>query len=107
MSFSSEIKQELNKSNRVIAIKDNYYGALDKYKLNHSTGNYSYTIIANAPDHCMTVNDDLSTYNMKDLRKHIDYMYYINRLYDKFDYTFKQLVGTELIETKIFDPTID
>lgn len=102
--FTDGHVEELNKSNRVIAVKDTYYGPLFKYKLNHSTNTYSYTTVANVPDHAMIVNDDLSIYDMKELRKKIDYMYYIERLSDKFDYTFKQLAGSDLFITTIFDP---
>lgn len=99
MANGTEI--ELYKCNRVIATTDKSYGKIYKYKINN--GEKSYAQMPNVPEYCITVNDDLSTYDFNELKKKIDYMYYIGRLYDKLNNHYKQLVGNELITTHRFD----
>jgi hypothetical protein len=99
MSDGSEI--ELYKCNRVIATTDKSYGKIYKYKINN--GERAYAQMPNVPEYCITVNDDLSTYDFDKLKKKIDYMYYIGRLYDKLNNHYKQLVGKDLITTHRFD----
>lgn len=101
MADGTEI--QLYKCNRVIAITDKNYGSLYKYKANNKTGGFSYASMPNAPEHCLCVNDDLSTYDFNELRSKIDYMYYIDRLCDKLNNHYKQLIGTELVTTHQFD----
>lgn len=74
---------DLYKSNRVIATKDKNYGRL--YKVKKYKGNLSYTQMPSTPEHCLTVNNDLYTYNFDKLSKTIDYMYYIERALDLLD----------------------
>ena len=100
---------KLFKGNRVIATKDKKYGILRKYKID-ADGIKHYTQMPNVPEHCMLVNDDLSTYNFADLKPKIDYMYYITRLYEKLvctkdnkDIVYKQLAGDEIFITNQFD----
>lgn len=99
MADGSEI--ELYKCNRVIATTDKSYGKIYKYK--NTENGRSYAQMPNVPEYCITVNDDLSTYDFDKLKTKIDYMYYIGRLYDKLNNHYKQLVGNELVTTHRFD----
>ena len=99
MSDGSEIP--LFRANRVYATKDESYGKL--YKLKMYKGNISYTQMPNTPDHCKTINKDLSEYNFDDIRKDIDYMYYIMRAYELVDIKWKQLLGKNIFDINKFD----
>lgn len=99
MSDGSEIP--LFRANRVYATKDESYGKL--YKLKMYKGNISYTQMPNTPDHCKTINKDLSEYNFDDIRNDIDYMYYIMRAYELVDIKWKQLLGKNIFDINKFD----
>lgn len=82
---------DLFKCNRVIASKDSSLGKL--YKVKMYKGRPSYTQMPNVPEFCRTYNKDLSTYNFDEIRRDIDYMYYIQKAYDLLDmqwYTFDE-----------------
>ena len=100
MADGSEV--QLYKCNRVVATTDTSYGKIYKYKVAND-GSKSYAQMPNVPEYCITVNDDLSTYDFDVIKSKIDYMYYIDRLYDKLNNHYKQLVGNELVTTKRFD----
>ena len=92
---------ELYRCNRVIASKDTSLGKL--YKIKMYKGKPSYTQMPNVPEHCRTYNEDLRDYNFDDIRKDIDYMYYIQKAYDLLDiqwYTFNE---NELIKENRFN----
>ena len=55
------------------------------------------------PEHCKTINDDLSKYNFEDIKADLDYMYYIGRAYDLLDVNWKQLLGNDIIKINKFD----
>ena len=76
--FSDGTEKELFKCNRVIASKDESLGYI--YKTKMYKGKLSYYKMPNIPEHCKTINYDLSTYDFDKLKKELDYMYYINRL---------------------------
>lgn len=73
-------RKYLFKSNRVIATKDENLGKIYKYKM--IKGKESVTVMSDIPDHCLVINEDLSTYNFNDLKKDIDYMYYIDKAFN-------------------------
>lgn len=91
----------LYKANRVYATKNISYGKL--YKLKMYKGNISYTQMANTPEHCKTINKDLSEYTFDDIKNDLDYMYYIARTYDLLDVKWKQLCNNKLIDINKFD----
>ena len=99
MSDGSEV--ELFKSNRVIATNDTSYGMLYKYK-DDEKGRH-YTKMPDIPEHCLTVNKDLNTYDMSKLRSKIDYNYYLTVCEDLLHYQFYQLCGDKLFRTHQFD----
>jgi hypothetical protein len=84
---------ELNKCNRFVATTDQSKGQLYKYKRVRKTDRnktgISWTIVANCPSHVLLLNEDISTYNFDDIKKNIDYMYYVTRAIDKlFEKTY-------------------
>lgn len=92
---------ELFKCNRVIASKDSSLGKL--YKIKMYKGHPSYTQMPSVPEFCRTYNKDLKTYNFDEIKKDIDYMYYIQKAYDLLDmqwYTFNE---NELIKENRFN----
>ena len=96
MADGTEI--ELFKANRVIATTDMSVGKIYKYKM--YKGEIRYNQMPNIPDNCKLVNEDLSTYNMSEIKKELDYVYYINRTFDLLDVDWKQLTprGLEKID---------
>lgn len=99
--FSDGKEVPLYKANRVIAVKDDYYGKL--YKVKMYKGNISYTQMPSTPEHCYTVNDDLNNYNFDELKSKIDYMYYIQRTVDLLDINWYSIKNNQLYENHNFD----
>lgn len=93
--FADGSEQELFKCNRVIASKDSSLGML--YKMKMYKGNLSYYKMPNIPEHCKVINEDLSTYDFDELRKEIDFMYYIERAAELVNRPFKQLLDRNII----------
>lgn len=98
--FADGHEEELFKCNRVIATKDTSKGML--YKIKMYKGNLQYTKMPNIPEHCLTVNKDLSTYDFKELQKQLDYMFYIQRADNLLDIDWNYLNGNELTKTNRF-----
>lgn len=73
------------------------------YKVKLRDGQSRYTRMPNTPDNSFLVNEDLSTYNFKEIKKNIDYMYYINRCFDLLDIQWYQLSGDICHRTNRFD----
>lgn len=99
--FEDGTEKELFKCNRVIASKDKSLGMIYKYKVR--LGNVSYAKMPNIPEHCKLLNKDLSSYDFNELKKEIDYMFYIQRCADLLDVQWNKLVGNDLSITKDFD----
>ena len=99
MSDGTEV--QLYKANRVIASKNPELGMLYKYKV--YKGEIRYNKMPNVPEHCKTVNEDLSTYDFNELKKEIDYMYYIERTADLLDIEWKTYDNGLLVKTNKFD----
>lgn len=99
--LANGMELELYKANRVIATKDASLGRL--YKIKMYKGNISYTQMPNTPEHCKTMNEDLSTYNFSDIQKELDYMYYIYRTLDLLDIEWKELSGNNFNPTNKFE----
>jgi hypothetical protein len=97
----NDIEVPLTRANRIYATKSEKYGKL--YKIKKYKGNLSYTQMPSTPEHCKTINDDLSNYNFNDIKTDLDYMYYIGRAYDLLDVSWKQLLGNEIIKINKFD----
>lgn len=70
----------LYKANRIYATKDTSLGRL--YKIKRLKDRISYTQMPSTPEHCKLINNDLSTYNFDEIKKDIDYLYYVERCTD-------------------------
>ena len=55
------------------------------------------------PEHCRLINNDLSTYDFEDIKKDIDYMFYVSRCADLLDIPWRQLKGGDIISTNRFN----
>ena len=96
------IERELFKANRVIATIDENYGLIYKYKI--YKGERRLAKMPNIPEHCLPVNEDLSSYDFcKDIQPRLDYSYYIMRTADLLDIPWQQLVGKEVFDNHNFD----
>ena len=63
----------------------------------------SYSSMPSTPEHCRTMNCDLRTYDFNEVRKDLDYSFYVERLYNLLDVNWKMYCGEDLIETHQFD----
>lgn len=95
-------ERELFKANRVIATIDENYGLIYKYKI--YKGERRLAKMPNIPEHCLPVNEDLSSYYFrKDIQPRLDYSYYIMRTADLLDIPWQQLVGKQVFDNHNFD----
>lgn len=92
---------DLYRCNRVYASKDKSLGMIYKYKM--YKGNVSYAKIANIPEHCRLINEDLQTYTFDDIKKDLDYMFYVNRCAELLDIPWLQIDGDKEYYTNKFD----
>ena len=99
MSDGTEIP--LFKANRVIATKKTSYGMKYKYKM--YKGNIQYNKMPDVPEHCKLVNEDLSTYDFNEIKKELDYMYYIECCANLLDMDWYQIQGTNIFKTNKFN----
>lgn len=99
--FSDGHEETLFKCNRIIATTDTKKGML--YKIKMYKGNIQYTKMPNIPEHCQTMNDDLSTYNFREVQRYLDYKFYIMRTMDLLNIPWRQLAGDTIYEIHKFD----
>jgi hypothetical protein len=99
MSDGTEV--ELFKTNRIYASKDSSKGKL--YKCKMYKGELQYNQMPSVPEHCGLINDDLRSYDFNELKKDIDYLYYIKRCYDLLDIEWLKLNGNTVEATNQFD----
>ena len=99
--FEDGTEVELFKCNRVIASKDKSLGQIFKYKVR--LGVVSYAKMPSIPEHCRLLNEDLSTYDFDELKKDIDYMFYIQRCADLLDIDWLDLKGDTLERTEKYN----
>ena len=99
--FSDGTEKTLFKCNRVVATRDTSAGMI--YKIKKYKERLSYTQMPNIPEHCKLVNKDLRTYDFSDIKKELDYMYYIERAADLLDIAWVQIKGLDVAKTNQFD----
>lgn len=99
--FSDGHEETLFKCNRIIATTDTKKGML--YKIKMYKGNIQYTKMPNIPEHCQTMNDDLSTYNFREVQRYLDYKFYIMRTMDLLNIPWRQLAGDTTYKIHKFD----
>jgi len=91
----------LFKCNRIYASTDSSLGQIFKYKM--YKGSISYAKMPSIPEHCRLINDDLNSYDFNEIKKDLDYMFYINRCADLLDIKWLKLVGNSVDSTDEFD----
>ena len=99
--FADGHEEQLFKCNRVIASKDKSLGKIYKIKMNK--GQLQYNQMPSIPDNCRTVNKALSSYNFNEIKKELDYAYYLGRAMDLADIEWKQVKGNNIIDNHDFD----
>lgn len=92
---------ELFKCNRVYASTDSTLGEIYKYKM--YKGNISYAKMPNIPEHCRLINYSFDTYKFEDIKKDLDYMFYIKRAIDLLGEEWYELCGTSIQPTNKFN----
>lgn len=88
--------------NRLIASTDKKLGQVYKVKY-LPDDKLSYTVSANTPEHSLLLNDDISTYDFQELKKQIDYMYYIGRCAEQLEGSWVELDYSGIYRTHQFD----
>ena len=88
--------------NRLIASTDTKLGQVYKVK-ELPDGKLSYTVSASTPEHSLLLNEDMSNYTYEELRKQIDYMYYIRKCADQLSGSWIELDYSGVYRTHQFD----
>lgn len=86
MADGSEVL--LHRANRVYASKNLKYGQIFKRKYRkdkQGVEQISYNKISNVPDNCIVINQDILEMSLSEIKKDIDYMYYISKAVDLLD----------------------
>lgn len=96
MTDGSEV--ELVRANRVVAVKNENLGKL--YKIKCRNGVPSYNAFPNCPEHCKVVNEALDTIDLKQLKKELDYMYYIEKAVNMLDIDWVDAFGNRINKFK-------
>lgn len=87
--------------NRLVASKNTNLGQV--YKVKNTPENRSYTVAASTPEHSLLLNDDIDTYDFKEIKKELDYMYYINRSMEQMSGSWVELDWSGVYRTNQFD----
>ena len=98
--YANGHEEELFKCNRVIATKDKSLGKL--YKVKRYKGDISYGSMPDTPDNCLVVNEALNAYDFKEIKKQLDYTYYLQRIANMLDIQWKELYHNDLIDNNQF-----
>lgn len=99
--FADGTEKDLFKCNRVIATTDSNAGMI--YKIKKYKDRLSYTQMPNIPEHCKLMNEALDSYDFSQVKKEIDYMYYIQRCADLLDIPWLQIKGLDVFHTNQFN----
>lgn len=91
--------EELHRTNRVYASLDTSLGMI--YKIKRYKGEERKYKAPNCPEHCQLINDDLSTYDMNELKKDLDYMWYINKTIEMLSDEWWELKNNQIIPKDI------
>lgn len=92
--FADGHEEDLFKCNRVIASTDKSLGMV--YKIKKYKDRLSYTKMAGIPDNCKLMNYALDSYDFKDIKKELDYSFYLEKTADLLDIPWKQLYHNEI-----------
>lgn len=87
---------EMNRSNRIIATTSPYYGKLVKVK--RRKGVDSENTFPLISDHCYPMNNKITSYKWEDIKKLLDYKYYLELITDKLDIAWKDAQGNRVTQ---------
>lgn len=99
--YANGHEEPLFKGNRVVATKDKNKGSLYKIKMNK--GIPSYYKFADIPENCLVVNEAIDSYNFADIKKELDYMWYVQRTLDILDIDWVQLNHNKIEKINRFE----
>lgn len=91
----------LHKANRVYASTDTSLGMIKKTK--RMQGVLKKYKAPGCPNHCELINEDLSKYNINELRDKIDYMWYIENTIELLSDQWYEMQADKIIPIKIFE----
>ena len=91
----------LHKCNRVYATNDYSMGMI--FKTKKMQGVLKKYKAPNCPAHCELINEDLSKYDIKDLRDKIDYMWYIEKTVELLNDQWYEMQADKIVPIKIFE----
>ena len=90
----------LHKVNRVYASLNKDLGMI--FKMKKVQGVLKKYKAPGCPPHCELINDDLTKYNINELREDIDYMWYIQETLDMLEAPWYRYEGNKMIRYEIF-----
>ena len=99
LSDGTEI--DLYKCNRVYASKDKSLGKV--YKVKKYKDRLSYTQIAGVPENCRLINEDLDKVDFNEIKKDLDYMFYVEKAADLLNIPWVKIRNNEATATDEFD----
>lgn len=91
----------LHKCNRVYASMDRSLGEIKKLK--KYKGELKKYKAPGCPPHCELINEDLSKYNINELRDKIDYMWYIENTVNLLSDQWYKMEGNKIVPHKIME----
>jgi len=90
----------LHKVNRTYASTDKTLGEIKKLKKVH--GEYRKYKAPGCPPHCALINEDLSKYNIVDMKDDIDYMWYIENTVELLSDQWYEMKGASIVPIQIY-----
>jgi hypothetical protein len=86
----------MNRSNRIIAVKDPKMGKMVKVK--RRLGQISENTIPECPDHCLPMNSKMTSYKWEDYKGQLDYEFYLGKIEETLDIVWKDYNGNIVTE---------
>ena len=77
-----------DRSNRIVATKDPFYGKLVKVKRRKGKDGIYYdseNTFAQIPEHCYPMNSKITKYKFEEIKKNLDYAFYLDKIAEKLD----------------------
>ena len=88
LHYRQDGAHEMNRSNRIVATKDPFYGKLVKVKRRKGKDGIYYdseNTFAQIPEHCYPMNSKMTKYNFEEIKKNLDYAFYLDKIAEKLD----------------------
>ena len=83
------------------ASKDKSLGKI--YKVKKYKDRLSYTQIAGVPENCRLINEDLDKVDFNEIKKDLDYMFYVEKAADLLNIPWVKIRNSETTVTDEFD----